>query len=231
MMNPEPHPAESPSGTSAAATSQAEAENSERVAIAVREAIRGVLGWRLRAEDANGFVAKLRNAFQTGGIEGRTEWEWTPGRIPTDLGEITGAQASLYTRAKLVVDEMYQLLAVLRSDAAGGDGDDLEVVRGLVRSNLKSIVEELGMLGGPRVERVDAYFLELVGPHPVVEIPPIVGGRLEQLGRCAGVVASPNPSPGNLDQHAAWEVVAICGILLFENWMKVKVAIQRDEGR
>src|ERR1700752_1044729 len=69
----------------------------------VQDTIRGVLGWRYRTDDVKGFTAALTKSFQLREVEGHVEWEFKPQfyMIQADLGEITGAQASIYTRAKV----------------------------------------------------------------------------------------------------------------------------------
>src|SRR5215471_17435848 len=68
----------------------------------VGNALRDVLGWRPKANDSKNFVVALNQAFTLSEVEGHTVWTWTPHSyaIETDLGAITGAQASIYTRAK-----------------------------------------------------------------------------------------------------------------------------------
>jgi hypothetical protein len=78
----------------------------------VHNALRDVLGWRPKAHDPKSFVIALKQAFTPTEVEGRTTWTWTPRTyaIETDLGAITGAQASIYARAKAALDQSLPLL-------------------------------------------------------------------------------------------------------------------------
>src|SRR5690242_12267919 len=69
------------------------------LARSVEQAMREVLGWRPKQGDAKGFVAALNRSFTCEEQKGVTKCEWTPRRgamsVQADMGEITGAQASL----------------------------------------------------------------------------------------------------------------------------------------
>ena len=75
-------------------------------------ALREVLGWRPRATDAQGFVAALNQSFSVKEAGGHIEWKWTPRSyaVAAELGAVTGAQASIYTRAKAMLDQSIPLL-------------------------------------------------------------------------------------------------------------------------
>ncbi len=76
---------------------------------------------------------------------------------------MTGAQASILTRAKAAYDQSIPILdglVALRSDA---DVENVEAAREIVRSYLTELINELGQEGGPRVQRVDSIFLSLIG--------------------------------------------------------------------
>jgi hypothetical protein len=146
----------------------------------VEGALREILAWRPRAGDAQGFVAALSQAFSVTEVEGHTEWSWTPRSyaIQADMGAVTGAQASIYARAKAALDQSLPLLAglyPLRSDA---DPQDIEANRAIVRSELTELVSELGMTGGPRLQRVDALFKSLLGANPSQQDPERIAGLL-----------------------------------------------------
>src|SRR5262245_50000307 len=69
---------------------------SQKVDLTLRE----ILGWRPRNNDPRGFLASLGQAFEIKHVEGHTEWMWRPRTYAAeaDLGAITGAQASIYSR-------------------------------------------------------------------------------------------------------------------------------------
>jgi len=77
-------------------------------------------------------------------------------------GSISGAQVSIYRRAKQAVDQALPLvdgLVPLKPDAE----DDVEALKTIVRKQLIALVEELGAPGGPRVPRVGQVFRLLAG--------------------------------------------------------------------
>jgi len=125
-----------------------------------------VLGWRPKGDDPRGFVGALTQSFALKEVEGHTEWTWTPRTyaVQTDLaGGITGAQASLYTRAKDALDQALPLLDGLYPLRVDADPQDMEALRATVHSQMTEIVNELGISGGPRVSRIDQLFLLLLG--------------------------------------------------------------------
>jgi hypothetical protein len=78
------------------------------------------------------------------------------------LGSISGAQVSIYRRAKQAVDQALPLLdglVPLKTD----DEDDVQALKAIVRKQLIALVEELGAPGGPRVPRVGQVFRLLAG--------------------------------------------------------------------
>lgn len=126
-------------------------------------ALRDVLGWRPRVTDAHGFVAALNQSFSVKEVEGHVEWKWTPRSyaVAAELGAVTGAQASIYTRAKAMLDQSLPLLEGLHPLDSAFDEEDVEAVRAIVKSSLTELVAELGREGGPRVARVDELFSQL----------------------------------------------------------------------
>src|SRR5690349_8805900 len=72
-----------------------------------RDSIRRLLGWRYRADDTKGFLAALSKTFSLKEVQGHVEWDVKPQNymVQADLGEITGAQASIYSRAKVALDQ------------------------------------------------------------------------------------------------------------------------------
>jgi hypothetical protein len=161
----------------------------------VQEALRSVLNWRPAGfnGDAKGFVEALNQSFTVRQIEGHTEFTWTPrsyAAVQSGLGAITGAQASIYTRAKVALDQIVPLLEGLYPLRADADPQDVAAVRAIVRSSLNELVNELGIEGGPRVLRTDDLFRQLTGygrdnrfdPNPVR-----VGGQLEALSNMFGL--------------------------------------------
>lgn len=130
------------------------------------KAIADVLGWKLKDGDSKGFVGALTQSFTLMDVEGHVESKWTPRTyaVQTDLsGGITGAQASIYSRAKDALDQSLPLLDGLYSLDPEAKQEDIDALKSVTRSQLTELVAELGLLGGPRVSRVNQYFSLLIG--------------------------------------------------------------------
>lgn len=146
----------------------------------VNKALQDVLGWKINPGDARGFVGALNQSFQLKTIEGAVVSTWTPRSyaVTTDLsGGVTGAQASVYTMGKTLLDQMLPLIAGLTPLNSSSDPEYVVAIRDLVVSQLNNLVTEIGYLGGPRVMRVHQYFQMLLGVglkikdmnHPTLE--------------------------------------------------------------
>ncbi len=132
---------------------------------AVNQVIRDVLGWRPSGDQA-GFQAALSGAFALREVEGHTEWTWQQRgyAVQADMGALTGAQASIYARAKAALEQIQPLLAGLTSlNPAKYEPQDLETIRSVVGTELQELVTELSLEGGPRIQRVDELFRLLLG--------------------------------------------------------------------
>jgi hypothetical protein len=134
--------------------------------LAADKAIREVLSWRTRTDDPKGFLGALNQAFDLKEVEGHTEWSWTPRSytVQTDMGALTGAQASIYTRAKVALDQSVRLLDGLYALIPSVEPEDLATVQAVVRTQFTALVNEFGVVGGPLVPRVDELFELLLGP-------------------------------------------------------------------
>jgi hypothetical protein len=154
----------------------------------VEQALYETLGWRPRLSDPDGFVAALTQSFQSEVVAGRTKWKWTPHMytVQADLGAVTGAQASIYKRATVIRQESLPLLEGLRPLRADADEENIEASRAIVESNLIELVDELGLVGGPRVQRVDTIFQILLGDKPPNDADQ-VGGQLGELRESFGL--------------------------------------------
>jgi hypothetical protein len=147
-------------------------------------AIREVLGWRPKSNDPKGFVAALTQAFEIKDVEGHVEWKWTPRTyaIRADLGAITGAQASIYQRAKAALDQSLPLLDGLYPLDPAFDPQLTDAIRLIVRNSLVGLVTELGMEGGPRLAVADDAFEVLLGTGRLdLDDPEQVKGGLDTL--------------------------------------------------
>jgi|HubBroStandDraft_6_1064221.scaffolds.fasta_scaffold114395_2 hypothetical protein len=157
------------------------------------QAIADVLGWKLNDNDPKGFVGALTQSFSLVEVEGHIESTWTPRTyaVQTDLsGGITGAQASMYTRAQDALQQALPLLDGLYALNPDSDADMVSALKDIVNSQFSELVNELGYAGGPRISRVGQYFLLLLGQalpttpnpaFPVVSDPDLIKGTLGRL--------------------------------------------------
>jgi hypothetical protein len=130
------------------------------------QTINDVLGWKSKPDDPKSFVGALNSAFTCTEVDGRTECAWTPRTyaVATDLaGGITGAQASIYKRAKEAIDLALPLMEGLYPLDPTSDKEDVDALKKIARSQMTELVGELGMIGGPRPWRVSQYFALLLG--------------------------------------------------------------------
>jgi hypothetical protein len=143
----------------------------------VTQAVSDVLGWKIKPDDPKGFAGALTASFTCADVEGHTQCTWTPRTyaVQTDLsGGITGAQASLYSRAQDALNQSLPLLDGLYPLDPEADAEDIAALKGVARSQLIELVNELGMAGGPRVSRVNQYF-QLLLQDPGTSFPPPSG--------------------------------------------------------
>jgi hypothetical protein len=161
----------------------------------VQDALRSVLNWRSAGfnGDAKGFVAALNQSFTITQTQGHTEFTWTPrsyAAVQSGLGALTGAQASIYTRAKVALDQIMPLLKGLYPLLADADPQNVEAMRAIVGSGLNELVNEFGIEGGPRVLRVDDLFRQLTGFGNATTFnpnPEKVKGQFDQLATVFGL--------------------------------------------
>ncbi|MGC9948239.1 MAG: toll/interleukin-1 receptor domain-containing protein [Bryobacteraceae bacterium] len=90
---------------------------------------------------------------------------WTPRSYSaqTDFGALTGGQASIHIRAKVALDQSLPLLEGLYPLIPDVGAEDLAAVQAIVRTQFTALVNELGVVGGPRVPRVDQLFESILG--------------------------------------------------------------------
>jgi hypothetical protein len=140
----------------------------------ITQAVSDVLGWKIKPDDSKGFVGALNASFTCTDVDGHTECKWMPRTyaVQTDLsGGITGAQASLYSRAQDALNQSLPLLDGLYPLDPEADAEDVAALKGIARSQLTELVNELGVAGGPRVARVNQYF-QLLLQDPGTQFPP-----------------------------------------------------------
>ena len=154
--------------------------------------LRDILGWRPKAGDSKGFAAALTQSFTCKEVSGRSYCDYTPRsfavQVQADLGAITGAQQSLYARAKAALDESLKLIDRIYALDPAADPEEDEASRAIIRSELTELVNELGVEGGPRVQRVDTLFDLLAGITFTAD-PNQVQGELRRFRDVFGLTA------------------------------------------
>jgi Carboxypeptidase regulatory-like domain len=160
----------------------------------VERALRDVLGWRPKASDPRGFLAALDQAFTYEEVAGHTEYRWTPRsyavEVQADLGAVTGAQASIYARAPNTLDQVVPLLEGLKPLNPDFDPEETTAIRAIIVSEVTQLVTELGLEGGPRVQRIDQLFRLLLGNVPPGANADQVQGNLGRLRDLFGLFAA-----------------------------------------
>jgi hypothetical protein len=181
------------------------------------QAISAVLGWKPRSDDPKAFLGALTQSFTLTEVEGHVESKWIARSyaVQTDLsGGITGAQASLYARAKEAMDQSMPLLDGLYALDPTAEQEDIVAYREVVRTQLTQLVDEFGFVGGPRVPRVNTYFGLLLNspsifnPSALVQSnSDLISGSLGQLRQLYGVytvnaaTSSPNSFVNSVDDE------------------------------
>jgi hypothetical protein len=133
--------------------------------------VRSILGYQPRNASVVGELSEgkraldaLERSFTQVEESGVRYYRWTPRRYhaTTDLAaELSGAQASLYRRAKLAVDEVERILTGLEP-LQDIDEDFAEATLAVLHALLGELVAELGRVGGPWRRRVDELFEQLL---------------------------------------------------------------------
>jgi hypothetical protein len=155
----------------------------------VEGAIRDVLGWRPKTSDPKAFVSALTQSFDRVEVEGHVECKWNErsyaAQVTTDMGAVTGAQASIFARAKVAIDQSLPLVQGLYPLSPQVLQEDIDSIRSLVSRELAALGAELGIVGGPRVQRVDELFRLLIQVEPghlPARNPESVKGHIGMLG-------------------------------------------------
>jgi hypothetical protein len=128
-------------------------------------AIGDILGWKANPTDAKGFVGALSQSFTLTEVEGHIQSKWNPKSytVQTDLaGGITGAQASLYTRAQVAQEKCLPLLDGLYPLDPRADPEYVNALREMAKSQICEIVKQFGVVP-PSILRVNTYFEILLG--------------------------------------------------------------------
>jgi hypothetical protein len=160
-------------------------------------AIGDALGWKPNSTDAKGFVGALTQSFSLSEVEGHVESKWNQRTytVQSDLaGVISGAQASLYARAKVAQDNCLPLLDSLYPLDPTADSEFVKALRDMAKSQIAEIVNQFGIVP-PSILRVNTYFRILMGAErfrfnddPRVEVDPDrIRGTLGSLRDTYGI--------------------------------------------
>jgi hypothetical protein len=190
-----PSPLARPSGVGGAA-----APSGGTLGQIATKAISDVLGWQAKT-DPKGFQGALTAAFKLEEEEGVTKAIWTPRTyaIQTDLsGGITGAQASVYKRAKDALDQSLPLLDGLYPLFKEAKDEDVAALRATVRTQFTDLVNETGQLGGPRIARVTQLFFLLLGQQLPQQASAVQGFVTGQPGSGGPLATDPDRISGSL---------------------------------
>lgn len=162
-------------------------------------ALSEILGWRVNKTDPDGIRHALTEAFTiTRDENGSSDVTWVPRGLRVQVNRsgsatITGAQRSLFERARAMVEQLKPLLAGLRP-LATSDDEDVESIHALIEPGLEDLLDQFGAEGGPVPQRVDHIFNLLVGYNPKEPLtrltPANVSGQLQALGDDLGIDAA-----------------------------------------
>jgi hypothetical protein len=216
-----PSPLATPSGSAAAAPSGAP------LGLTAAKALSDVLGWKLKTDDPSGFVGALTQSFQLTDVEGHVESRWKPRTyaVQTDLGGgITGAQASLCSRAKDALDQSLPLLDGLYPLDPEADQEDVKALRELARNQMTQLVQEFGAVGGPSVSRVNTYFTMLLGTatKPPTDADGLTDGTLNSIKDVYGLKFEDNPFSNSIEDEqdiTNFRIIFDYTISLLQTWI------------
>jgi hypothetical protein len=158
----------------------------------VERALTQVLG-RAPGRGTDGFVTALNSAFPTG-KDGNVLA--APARSVVSLyspdaeglsGQLSVEQANLYRQASIIGNDALKVLDGLQPFDPTADIDAVEALRYLIRSQIRSLIDEFGRLDEPRKERVDNFFSAL-GPANSADGLPVEGGSLSRLGKATRLI-------------------------------------------
>ncbi|HEY9597709.1 MAG TPA: hypothetical protein V6D33_08575, partial [Cyanophyceae cyanobacterium] len=159
----------------------------------VDNAVSQVLGQNFQTSGTTTLRNLLNQVFTPQESNGNKTYIWNPRSYTTQTelgGAITGAQASLYHRAKAALKEILPLLDGLYDLNSSSDKQNREAVRSIVRTEVIELVNEMGVEQGPRVQRVDSLFQLLIGSESESRLPEQIGGQLKDLASAFGLQRS-----------------------------------------
>jgi len=198
----------------------------------VQRALSQVMGRTANSPDT--FISALNDAFPANG-NGRVVS--SPARSVISLlgsqnnvtalsaaglsGQISIEQANLYRQASIVANDALLVLQGIQPFSPLVDLTQLETLRSLVVTEIKTLVDEFGRVDEPRPERVAAYFSALRGLDNAAK-----GGHLTEFGNTAlldrNFGAATPATLADESQIAAYELVQSYVTNLFDIWSRFK---------
>ena len=166
--------------------------NSGSLQQTVDNAFGQVLGQTFSNFDVDDFSSSLSQTFAIKDNNGQRAISYSPrsylSSSQTELGGmITGAQASLYHRAKVALKEILPLLDGIYELETDSDEQNREAIRSIIRTEITEVVHEMGIPQGPRVQRVDSLFELIIGDESQSTLPEQIGGQLRDFAREFGL--------------------------------------------
>lgn len=152
-----------------------------------------VIGQTFRAGNISNFRDSLNQTFTIEDNNGQRTITYSPRSYTTQTelgGAITGAQASLYHRAKAALKEILPLLDGIYELDPAADEQNRDAIRSIIRTEITEVVNEMGVQQGPRVQRVDSLFQLLIGTETESRLPEQIGGQLKDFARAFGLERS-----------------------------------------
>jgi hypothetical protein len=134
----------------------------------VTDALRNVLGIRIKGSDAPTITKALANAFTIIDSDGVQSYILNPTSLSIDAsnGDVTGLQKVLLLEAQDVVKTCTPLILGLTPIGIYNQ-EDIEPLRSLTAATLQDLATEFAYPGGLRPQILDTLFLNLLGDQPL----------------------------------------------------------------
>jgi len=173
--------------------------------------------------DAGEIVAALNRLFPRKEKKGQIEYDYAPLALGGvgELGRgLSATQASLFARATAVLADTKVTLETLKPQKAAADAENVEAIRLLVLREAGELVDELGRVGGSRVERVDTLFDILNGDTNL----------LKRLAEDYGLTRSDVQTVEENDNFISYEVIRTAWQRISDSWTDFKALQEGDFG-
>jgi hypothetical protein len=207
----------------------------------VDAAFREVIGRLPRADDPRTLQAALANTFTITEEKGMKSVAWRPRTYggQTQLGGgVTGAQASLFARAKDAADTIVPLLNSLVPVLPDADPEETAAARSMVISQFEAVLEEFATEGGPTADRVDRLLNTLlIDTNTGAAGTPVTGGLVGLLGFTYGFVTALGTPRTQLintlleeEQHSTYVLIQDYITSVRTSWIAFRTLLSADFG-